>query len=134
SLLLPARSTGGRSTPAKTITYRKGYVYLGLEKTAAGDEFNIIDVSDPENPWLIGGMGIGRSVNDISIVGDRAYLATSDPNREFVVVDIVEPENPRIVEEWDAPGSTGFGLGNVVLVRAGRIYAGRTYVGNVPEL
>ena len=140
SLTLPmnappyAQSSGNRTTLAKAIAYRKGYVYLGLEKTLNGQEFNIIDVQDPEKPRWVGGAAIGRSVNDISIRGTRAYLATSDPAREFVVVDIENPSDPWVISEWNAPGSTNFGLGNAVLARAGKVYTGRTYVGNAPEL
>lgn len=128
-----AQSAGGKTSPAKALTYRKGYIYLGLEKTLNGMEFNIIDVHDPEDPHWIGGVAVGRSVNDISIQGTRAYLATSDPVREFIIVNIEDPFDPQIVGVWNAPGSANFGLGNVMLARAGRIYIGRSYVGNASE-
>lgn len=134
SLTLPAQAAGGITAPAKSILYHHGYVYLGLEKTQTGQEFTIIDVHDPDRPHLRGGVGVGRSVNDMSAVGNRVYLATSDPDREFVVLDIEDLFHPRITEEWNAPGSTNFGVGNVVRARGGYVYAGRTYVGNAPEL
>lgn len=128
-----AVSAGNSTTPGKSIAYRKGYVYLGLEKTQNGYEFNIIDVRNPTSPRWVGGIPVGRSVNDISIQGDYAYLASSDPGRELLIVNVSNPHNPYIVGYWNAPGSTNFGLGNVIVSRLSRAYLGRAYVGNAPE-
>lgn len=128
-----AVSAGNITTPAKSIAYRKEFVYLGLEKTVSGYEFNIIDVHDPGAPTWQGGVAIGRSVNDIGVQGGYAYLATSDPARELVVVDVHDPTSPHIAGYWNAPGATNFGLGSVIVARLPRLYFGRTYVGNSPE-
>ena len=128
-----ALSAGNVTTPAKSIAYRKGFVYLGLEKTVSGYEFNIIDVRDPEEPRWRGGVAIGRGVSDIDVQGGYAYLATSDPARELVVIDVSDPADPRIAGEWDAPGATNFGLGSALIARPSRTYLGRAYVGNAPE-
>lgn len=128
-----AVSSGGIATPAKSIEYDDHKVYLGLEKTAGGSEFNIIDVSDPERPRLLGSLPVGRSVNAIEIVGHTAYLATSDPERELLAVDVSDPANPTASTAWDAPGTPNFGLGNRIEHRAGLLYFGRTYAPSAAE-
>ena len=128
-----AVSANGVSTPVKSITYRNGYVYMGLEKTVAGYEFNIIDVRDPANPKWLSGLPIGRSVNAIAISGHMAYLATSDSSRELIAVDIEHRETPRVRHFWDAPGAANFGLGSAVTARPGALYFGRTYTPNASE-
>lgn len=129
-----ALSAGGVSAGAKSIAYKKGYVYLGLQKTVTGNEFNIIDVHDPQTPTWIGGARIGRTINNIVISGTRAYLATDDTARELIIFDIQDPHNPTLLGFWNAPGSIGFGYGTGVHVQNGMISFGRSYVSNAPEL
>ncbi|HEY0010710.1 MAG TPA: hypothetical protein VGB97_02220 [Candidatus Paceibacterota bacterium] len=128
-----AISAGSLTTPGKSLLYAEEILYVGLEKTVDGMEFNIIDVRNPSSPAWLGGVRVGRSVHGIAVSNGHAYLATSDPLRELIIVDIREPSRPRIVGTWDAPGSQNFGLGNRIFVRDGQVYLGRTYVNNAPE-
>lgn len=128
-----ARTVSESSAGATSIAYRRGYLYVGLEKTAGGSEFNIIDVGDPSHPLWVAGVPIGRSVTSLAITGARAYLATSDARREFVIIDIANPKEPKLIGSWDAPGTSNFGIGSTLVVHGTRAYFGRTYVGNAPE-
>lgn len=127
-----ARTVGGATAAAKSVSYRRGYVYLGLEKTSLGSEFNVIDVRDPAAPQWVGGLRIGRSVEAVAVTRTHAYLATSDPGSELVVVDIRDPEQPAHAGSWNAPGR--FGTGSSVSVRGNLLYFGRSYTSDGAEL
>lgn len=128
-----AVTVDGSRAAATSLGYRNGLIYLGLEKTDGGEEFNIIDVRDPEHPLWLGGIAIGRSIRDVALAGSYAYLATSDSARELIVVDISNPADLRIIGSWDAPGASNFGLGSSLAIRDKLLYFGRSYVGNASE-
>jgi len=123
---------GARAAVA-SIVYGNGLVFLGLEKTANGMEFVVIDATDPAHPRWLSGLPLGRSVRAIAITENYAYLATSDSKRELLIVDITDPRQPMVVDSWDASGASGFGLGSAVYVQDGRAHVGRTYVSNASE-
>ncbi|CAN5726744.1 hypothetical protein BH11PAT2_BH11PAT2_06570 [soil metagenome] len=129
-----ALSSGNGTAPASAITYSQGRIYLGLQKTIAGDEFNIIDVSDPLKPRWISGMPIGRTVNHIVVRNGFAYVATDDNVRELMIFDVRDSEHPVLAGSWDAPGSTGFGFGTALIAHASTTLLGRSYVSNAPEV
>ena len=67
----------------------------------------ILDISLPEQPVLLGTFGAGGMVNQIRLVGDRLYIAQSAwgpvPGDDLVIVDLSQPSKPvKIV---------GFGAG-----------------------
>jgi Tfp pilus assembly protein PilV len=127
--------TGGQAV-GTSIFYHDGVIYLGLTKTATGPEFNIIDVhqflSDPAHgkPVWLGGYTVGAAVNDISMRGKYAYLAT--PNQELITLDISNPLSPVVTGGYDAPDASGNGK-RLALV-GDRLYLGRTVTAANPEL
>lgn len=137
STLAPFVKGSGGQANANTVVYSNGYVYLGLTKTALGPEFNILDVGakvgTPTNPVYLGGFSVGRGVSSITVSHGYAYLTTSDTTRELIVLDIHNPANPTQVTLFDAPGSSGFGLGNTSTVLGSTVFLGRNYVSNAPE-
>lgn len=64
--------------PIRSLAYAGGRLYAGLESSAAAEEFLVLDVSDPAHMRAIASAEIGRSVNDIAIGRDAAYIATTD--------------------------------------------------------
>jgi hypothetical protein len=121
----------------KSMVLRGSLLYLGLTKTgsALGEEFNILDVQDPLAPLWLGGFTVGRSINQIQVYKDRAYLATDDPHRELIVLDIHDPQHPTQIVAYDAPGSTTFGYGEHVAVDpSGVVALGRSYSPDGPEV
>lgn len=71
---------------ASSIFYNKGKIFLGTEKWS-GDEFNIIDVTNPTTPVKISGFEIGSKVNDIFVRDDLAYIATAG-QKQLMLVDV----------------------------------------------
>ena len=101
-LPLPLAST----TPTKgsSIFYYKNKIYLGTEKWD-GDELSVIDVTDPMNPFKIGGFETGGKIKNIFINNDMAYLASADL-QQLRILDISNPNNPTLVSSFSPSGST----------------------------
>lgn len=129
---IPTAIVRGSSTQGigNQVMYANGYVYLGLTKTVSGPEFNIIDVSDIQNPFWVGGYSVGNGINSIVIKDDYAYIASPN-NQELITLDISNPSNPYLVGGYNAPGSVGNGKS---LYRVGdTLYLGRTITSQNPE-
>ena len=99
-LPLPTSST----TPpfAKSIYYSNGYIYLGTEKWN-GSELSIISVQDPYNPMVIGSYETNTLINDILVIDNKAYLATSD-EKQMRVLDISNPSIPVLIDSFSPSG------------------------------
>ncbi len=134
STLPYAATADGASAPASALAFYKGFLYLGLQKTEHGDEFNVIDAHDPEHLAWRAGYRIGRSVRAITVRGPYAYVSTADPSRELMIFTIQDPDTLKLVGVFDAPGSTAFGYGAGVTAFPGRVRFGRTYTSNASEL
>lgn len=80
------------------------YVYMGSEKYDRGDEFQIFDVLDPSSPQFVGSYKVDDDVNDIYVLKNRAYLATSGNHKEILVFDISNPSSPNLISTYDNPG------------------------------
>lgn len=143
NIKIPATSTpfvtgsGGQGI-GNTVTYKNGYLYIGLTKTQSGPEFVIYDVGagagSPTNPKYVGSYAVGRGVNTIVVARGFAYLATNDNVREVLVLDVHTPSSPVAVGLFNAPGSLGFGAGYSLSLIGNTLYLGRNYVSNAPEL
>jgi hypothetical protein len=90
------------ATPSlgSAIFYDRNFIYLGTEKWD-GEEFSIIDVSDPISPAKIGGLEMGSKVNAILVRNGIAYAAASD-QKQLWVVDVHDPSHPFMVD-WYGP-------------------------------
>ena len=99
-LPLPQAST----TPAlgSTIFYDRDKVYLGTEKWD-GEEFAVIDVSDPLHPVQIGGLEIGSKVTELYARNDIAYV-TASGEKQLLVIDVHDPTNPILLDSFSPSG------------------------------
>ena len=127
-----ALNSGGAGN---SIFYKNGLVYLGLTKSLSGPEFNIIDVHDPQHPIQVGsGINLDVDVNAITVVGNIAYLATSNDSGEVVSIDVSNPNTPILLSTYNAPGQLSAGYGRSLKMIGDRLYLGRSYVSNASEL
>lgn len=92
------------ATPAlgSAILYDRNRVYLGTEKWD-GEEFNIINVSDPAHPVKIGGFETGSKVGAIFVRDGIAYVAASD-EKQLRVIDAQDPTNPILLDSFKPSG------------------------------
>ncbi|MBZ0265270.1 T9SS type A sorting domain-containing protein [bacterium] len=71
--------------------------YVYITASGVGTEFSIVDVSNPEDPFLVSTTALGAYVSDVDIYDDYAYIA--DFLNTVVVVDISDPEFPEVAGE-----------------------------------
>jgi len=106
---------------ANIVIVKGDYAYISYTKWVSGKSdyytdcgFKIIDISDKEDPTVIGDYDSGRnnkkSVFGLYIEGDYAYLNTStyDDGSEFntlEIVDISHKKSPGLVGELELEGS-----------------------------
>jgi len=81
------------------------YVYV----SANDDGLRIIDVSNPANPTMIGSY-TDHSVNDIQVVGNIAYIVSSDVNGGFITLDVSNPANPLLIHQYNPSGLRPFDI------------------------
>ena len=89
---------------AVSIYYDNGLIYLGTEKWA-GNELNIIDVSNPLLPKYIGGLDTDTVVNATTVHG-YAYIAGADVY-QLRIVDVSNPNSPQLLS---GISPAGFGV------------------------
>jgi len=79
-------------------------LYVGLE-SGAGSELFILDANNPLSAVsglpTIGNKDIGTSVNDIFVVSQFAFLATTKNNKEFQIWNILNPLNITLIKEYN---------------------------------
>ena len=96
-ILISQTSLFNNNSEALSIFYYNNYVFIG-SKTSNGPEFQIFNVSNPNNPTLVSTLEIAGDVNDIFVLGNIAYLATNKSGNELILVDITNINNPQIIK------------------------------------
>ena len=127
-ILIASFNLPGRADPdafPRSVFYQSSKVYIGTDKQDnGGDEFHIVDVSNPQNPSSVGSYKVGDSISDIYVSGDRAYLATKLGGAGLMILDVSNPANITL-------------LGQSYSVDTGSVFspsAARTLLGPAQEL
>jgi len=118
----------GNSAAGTAIAYRNGYVYIGTD-TGSGNEFNIVNVSNPASPYLVKSYFVGGKINKINMVGSLAYLATSNPNKQLLELDVTNPTAISAPYVLNPSGSNGM---QSLYFLGSELYSGST-VGSNPN-
>jgi len=114
------------SADANGVAARWPLVYL-LRSSSAENEFLILDVSIPANVSLLGSLNLNDSANEVVVLGDYAFVASSRDTQELQVVNIASPSSPFLASSYNISGNTNAlaiaGFDNtVVLGRANLLY------------
>ncbi|WP_457624603.1 LVIVD repeat-containing protein [Persephonella sp.] len=72
------------------------YVADGIEG------LQVIDISDPLNPFIIATVGTTDSANAVFLSGDTVYIAAGYSGLQ--IVDVSQPENPQVIRSIDIQG------------------------------
>lgn len=95
------------------------YAYWG-RSSGSGDDFIIMDISDPSNVSKEGGADLGGTGYDIYVSGNYAYVATSNNSQELQVFDISDKTNPTEIDNIDLGDKRDaysvYGTGNYIYV------------------
>jgi hypothetical protein len=84
---------------ASLVTVEGNYLYVAC--SYAG--FQVVDITDPTNPVLVGGDTTPGLSYDVKISGDYAYLTGA--NSGFHVYDVHDPTNPTLLYTVDTVGN-----------------------------
>jgi hypothetical protein len=96
-------STTSAPTLGSSIAYNGEYLILGTEKWD-GNEINIFDIHNIQNPVLISGIEIGSRVSDLRIVNNRMFVANSGA-QQLLEYDISNPYIPALITSFQYSGS-----------------------------
>jgi len=78
--------------------------------TVGGLGLQVIDVTNPASPVIVGGVNTRGYAQGVAVVGSCAYVAEGDHGLQ--VIDVTNPASPAIVGGVDTPGE---GLGIAVM-------------------
>lgn len=115
---------------AVSVVGNRAYVTTMRNSPSSG-EFFIIDVSNPVSPLILGWLSVRDHVQDLSVSGNYAYLATAKSGKELIVVDVSNPVFPTEASFFDIPGAT---QANDVSVEGNYAYIVTQSVTDGPEL
>ena len=90
-----------RKTEILTIAPRAQAKLLDLLRDYDAEGLQVIDISAPTSPRIIGSVDTPEFAQDVAIGGNYAYIA--DSGGGLHAVDIMVPEYPRIVWSVDTP-------------------------------
>lgn len=112
--------TGGSG---RYVMARGNYVYATTANNASGPEFFVIDVSNPLVPVVVASKEFGADINEVNVLQNTAYLATSNDAKELIAIDVTTPTNPTEIGSYNAPGTAD---GHSVYAKSKtRVYLGR---------
>lgn len=90
SFNLTVANSGNETADGKSIYFANNKLYF-TRVNSGGSEFYIFDVSDPSNPSILGRRDLNGTPNDVVVVGNYAYLASTDNKTELQIVNVGDP-------------------------------------------
>ncbi|MFA7315118.1 MAG: tail fiber domain-containing protein, partial [Candidatus Magasanikbacteria bacterium] len=93
------------SSGVSSIHISGKYAYVSTSG-GAGDDFFVIDTSDPNNPTTVGSLDVG-GIASFSVSGNYAYAGLFLYNDNFLVIDISNPASPTTTGIFDLMDGVG---------------------------
>jgi hypothetical protein len=78
--------------------------YISTQNNGNGDELFVYDISNPNQPSLLGSYDAGETIYSLAVVGPYALLGTNFLNKELTVVDISVPSSINYVNGYNLSG------------------------------
>lgn len=103
---LTLANSGNATANGISIAYANNYAYLG-RVIGGGREFYVFDVSNPASPVLVGQVDLGGTLNDLVVVGNYVYGASTDDNGELTVINVSTPSAPSVAYNNLTVGNSG---------------------------
>jgi len=91
----------------------------------------IVDISNTVAPVLVGSLNLTNPANNLFVLGQYAYLASTNNNQELQIINIGNPTNPTLVGFFNAGGTSD---GNDIFVEDNYAYLVRNNNKTNPEL
>ncbi|MCA9753298.1 MAG: T9SS type A sorting domain-containing protein, partial [Gemmatimonadetes bacterium] len=87
------------TSASRTVDVEGSYAYLG------GDDFRVVDVSDPSNPTTVGSIFLSDEVHGVAYASGRVYAAVR--NVGLTVIDVSNPASPTVIGSIVTGGMIG---------------------------
>ncbi len=80
-----------------------GYAYVvrAADATAGANELTVVNVSTPTNATVVGGYNNDIAMNEVTVIGTNAYIATSSTTQEMLVVNCATPAAPVLLATYN---------------------------------
>lgn len=108
---------------ATDIDVVRGKAYITLD-SSSDPNFLIVDVSDFENPNLIGSIGTKHKLNALHIAGRYAFLATNSQSAQLQIVDVFDSLNSELKTEYRLPDPSSTTTAASIFYKNKKIYLG----------
>ncbi len=79
--------------------------YLVRASGGGGNEFVAVNVSTPSSPTLLGSLSLSTTANDVTVMGNFAYVASTGNSNELQVVNVTTPSTPTIAGTLNLAGN-----------------------------
>lgn len=95
----------GGNASGVSVFVSGNYAYVGSVNASTGNNFVIVDVTNPASPTLVSGLNLATNVNGVFVSGNYAYLATANNTRELQVINITNKNAPVLASSLDLGGN-----------------------------
>ena len=85
------------------IVLKGNYAYV--IRLNGNPTFGIIDITDLNNPALVGQLNLTGTLWGLAWAGNYVYVASNANNQELQVIDVATPNLPVLVNSYNAPGN-----------------------------
>lgn len=82
---------------AQVVVAAGDYAYVACQRS-----LQVLDISDPASPSIVGSLSVPPPASDIALFGDYVYMACIYAG--LLVVDITNPHSPQITGAVSTPG------------------------------
>ncbi|KKP37754.1 MAG: LVIVD repeat protein [Candidatus Peregrinibacteria bacterium GW2011_GWA2_33_10] len=81
---------------ANDVEVQSNYAFIAVDSNTKG--FQVVDISDPQNPSLVKSLNIQTRGACIDIKDNYAFIGTKQASKSLVIVNIADPLNPQIIK------------------------------------
>ncbi|MEK7583203.1 MAG: prepilin-type N-terminal cleavage/methylation domain-containing protein [Patescibacteria group bacterium] len=121
--MVQSKLTLNVGTKGRYVVTKGNYAYVTSANNSTGKEFFVINITNPAAPSVVASLELGVDINEISILGNTAYLATSSDTKELILFDITNPVAPVEIGNYNTQGTAD---GKSIYAKTlKRIYLGR---------
>lgn len=96
------------------------YVVRAADTTTSANEFTVVNITTPTAPTVAGGYNNNIAMNDVHVLGTRAYVATSSTTQEMLAINIATPATPTLSATYNPATAlaalTVTGFNNTILL------------------
>lgn len=85
--------------------YAVGTTIYAVRDSSSQAEFYVVDASTPSTPSLTGSLELGSAGNEVVVLSNYAYVASSDNAQELKAIDVNVPSVPVFVGSIDLAGN-----------------------------